>query len=66
MTKKILSVLMIMIMTVSVFALTGCGSSSDDNADTIVVGLDDIHNFLLSLLGGNVCSAYALIIVLIS
>jgi polar amino acid transport system substrate-binding protein len=41
MTKKILSVLMIMIMTVSVFALTGCGSSSDDNADTIVVGLDD-------------------------
>lgn len=41
MKKKIFSILMIMIMTVSVFAMTGCGGSSDGSADKIVVGLDD-------------------------
>jgi len=41
MKKKVLSIIMIMIMTVSVFTLTGCSGSSEGSSDTIVVGLDD-------------------------
>ena len=42
MKKKILSLMMIMVMALGVFALTGCGSSDDSaESDTLVVGLDD-------------------------
>ncbi len=41
MKKRILSILMIMVMAVSVFALTGCGGDNAADENTIVVGLDD-------------------------
>jgi len=41
MKKRIFSVLMIMVMAVSVFALTGCGGEEAADDNTIVVGLDD-------------------------
>lgn len=43
MKKRVLSIVMIMIMLISAFALTGCGGNSADSeaGDKIVVGLDD-------------------------
>jgi polar amino acid transport system substrate-binding protein len=43
MKKKIISIALVAIMLVSIFALTGCGDSSTDTGDItkIVVGLDD-------------------------
>ena len=42
MKKKIISILMVTVMALGVFALTGCGGSeSEDTGDKIVVGLDD-------------------------
>ena len=50
MKRKLLSVMMIAVMVMSVFALAGCGDSSEDNSDdlayvqdkgTLVVGITD-------------------------
>ena len=41
MKKTIVSILMVMLMVFSVFALTGCGGNTANDENTIVVGLDD-------------------------
>ena len=42
MKKKFLCIMMIMVMAVGIFALTGCGGSDDSaDKDKLVVGLDD-------------------------
>lgn len=43
MKKKLFSIMMIAVMALSIFALTGCGGSDDTagEGETIVVGLDD-------------------------
>ena len=42
MKKKVLCIMMIMVMAVGIFALTGCGGSDDSaDKDKLVVGLDD-------------------------
>lgn len=41
MKKRAVSILLVMLMTLSVFALTGCGGNTANDDNTIVVGLDD-------------------------